>query len=82
MAAALMFVLHFVAYRDMLGQPGDPVLVGRYVLPLVSLWALAITTVAAAMPRRFAFGFAGVIAGSGVLLQLAGLGLTLTRFYA
>jgi hypothetical protein len=66
----------------MLGQPGDPVLVGRYVLPLVSLWALGIATVASALPRRYAIGFAGVIAASGVLLQLAGLGLTLTRFYA
>lgn len=81
MAAALLFVLHFVAYRDMLGQPGDPVLVGRYVLPLVSLWALGIATVASALPRRFAIGFAAVIATSGVLLQLAGLGLTVTRFY-
>lgn len=81
MAAALLFVLHFVAYRDMLGQPGDPVLVGRYVLPLVSLWALGIATVAAALPRRIAIGFAGVIAAAGVLLQLTGLGLTLTRFY-
>jgi hypothetical protein len=82
MAAALLFVLHFVAYRDMLGQPGDPVLVGRYVLPLVSLWALGIATVASALPRRFAIGFAATIAVTGVLLQLTGLGLTLTRFYA
>jgi 4-amino-4-deoxy-L-arabinose transferase-like glycosyltransferase len=82
MVLALLFVLHFVAYRDMLGQPGDPVLVGRYVLPLVSLWALGIATIASALPRRYAIGFAGVIAASGVLLQLAGLGLTLTRFYA
>jgi hypothetical protein len=81
MAAALLFVLHFVAYRDMLGQPGDPVLVGRYVLPLVSLWAMGIATIASALPRRFAIGFAGVIAASGVLLQLTGMGLTVTRFY-
>lgn len=78
---ALLFVLHFVAYRDMLGQPGDPVLVGRYVFPLVPLWALGIATVASALPRRAALGFAGVVCGLGVLLQLTGMGLTLTRFY-
>ena len=81
MAAALLFVLHFVAFRDMLGQPGDPVLVGRYVLPLVSLWALGIAMVASVLPRRFQIGFAAAIAATGVLLQLTGLGLTVTRFY-
>ena len=82
MVLSLLFVLHFVAYRDMLGQPGDPVLVGRYVLPLVSVWALGIATIASALPRRFAIGFAGLVLATGVLLQLAGLGLTVTRFYA
>ena len=81
MAVALLFVLHFVAYRDMLGQPGDPVLVGRYVLPLVSLWALGIAAVASVLPRRVAIGFGGAIALTGVLLQLTGLGLVVTRFY-
>jgi 4-amino-4-deoxy-L-arabinose transferase-like glycosyltransferase len=79
---SLLFVLHFVAYRDMLGQPGDPVLVGRYVLPLVSLWALGIAAVAATLPKRFGVALSAVVLGSGVLLQVAGIGLTLTRFYA
>jgi hypothetical protein len=66
----------------MLGAPGDPVLVGRYVLPLAPLWALGIGVIAAALPRRFTIGFAALVIAAGVLLQLAGLGLTLTRFYA
>jgi hypothetical protein len=78
---SLLFVLHFVAYRDMLGQPGDPVLVGRYVLPLISLWALGIATVAASLPRRFGLALATLVLTAGALLQVAGLGLTLTRFY-
>src|SRR3954451_2486327 len=82
MVASLLFVLPCVAYRDMLGQPGDPVLVGRYVLPLVSLWALGITTVAATLPRRWGLGLAAAVLAAGALLQVAGLGLTLTRFYA
>jgi 4-amino-4-deoxy-L-arabinose transferase-like glycosyltransferase len=78
---SLLFVLHFVAYRDMLGQPGDPVLVGRYVLPLISLWALGIATVAAILPRRFGLALATLVITAGALLQVAGLGLTLARFY-
>jgi 4-amino-4-deoxy-L-arabinose transferase-like glycosyltransferase len=79
---SLLLVLHFVAYRDMLGQPGDPVLVGRYVLPLISLWALGISTVAATLPRRFGLALATAVLAAGALLQITGLGLTLTRFYA
>jgi 4-amino-4-deoxy-L-arabinose transferase-like glycosyltransferase len=78
---SLLFVLHFVAYRDMLGQPGDPVLVGRYILPLVSLWALGIAVVAATLPKRFGVALGTLVLTAGALLQLAGLGLTLTRFY-
>jgi 4-amino-4-deoxy-L-arabinose transferase-like glycosyltransferase len=78
---SLLFVLHFVAYRDMLGQPGDPVLVGRYVLPLISLWALGIATVAATLPRRFGLALATLVITAGALLQVAGLGMTVTRFY-
>jgi hypothetical protein len=82
MVVSLLFILHFVAYRDMLGQPGDPVLVGRYVLPLVSLWALAIAAVAGSLPRRAGVALATAVIVAGALLQVAGLGLTLTRFYA
>jgi 4-amino-4-deoxy-L-arabinose transferase-like glycosyltransferase len=81
MFLALLFVLHFVAYRDMLGQPGDPVLVGRYILPLVPLGALGIAAVAATLPRRFGLWLAVLVVTAGALLQVAGLGLTLTRFY-
>jgi hypothetical protein len=58
------------------------VLVGRYVLPLVSLWALGIATVASILPRRFGLALGALVLGAGVLLQVAGIGLTLTRFYA
>jgi hypothetical protein len=81
MVGALLFVLHFVAYRDMLGQPGDPVLVGRYVLPLIAVWALGIATIAAALPPKWATWFGAGIACVGVLMQIAGLGLIVTRFY-
>ena len=63
------------------GQPGDPVLIGRYVLPLVSLWALGIAAVAAALPRRWGLVFGAGVLTVGALLQVSGLGLTLTRFY-
>jgi 4-amino-4-deoxy-L-arabinose transferase-like glycosyltransferase len=78
---SMLFVLHFVAYRGMLGQPGDPVLVGRYILPLAGLWAIGIAAVASALPRRAAIGLGAAILTAGALLHVSGLGLTLTRFY-
>jgi len=56
-------VLHAVAYRTLLIDRDDPIIVGRHLLPLVSLVAV------------------GVVVAGLVLLQLGGLGVTLTRFY-
>jgi hypothetical protein len=47
----------------------------------VTLWALGIATVAAALPRRLGFGLGALVLTAGALLQVAGIGLTLTRFY-
>ena len=65
----------------MLRSPGDPVLVGRYVFPLVPLLAAAIAFVARALPRRPATVLALAIFGAGALLQVFGLVITTARFY-
>ncbi|MBS1868508.1 MAG: DUF2142 domain-containing protein [Actinobacteria bacterium] len=72
--------LHVASYLALLDGP-DPVIVGRYLLPLISLFALALTFVATSLPRRLGPLFAAVVLGAGVLLQLTGLGLTVARFY-
>jgi 4-amino-4-deoxy-L-arabinose transferase-like glycosyltransferase len=72
--------LHLASYLALLDGP-DPVIVGRYLLPLIALFALAIAFVATSLPRRLGPIFAAVVLASGVLLQLAGLGLTVARFY-
>jgi hypothetical protein len=80
--AALLLALHLVAYRAMLSSPGDPVIAGRYILPLVGLFGVAIGLVAAALPRPLSGAFAGAVVATGVGLQLASAGLLLERFYA
>jgi hypothetical protein len=72
--------LHVVSYLALMGGT-DPIVVGRYLLPLIALLALAVTFVATSLPRRLGPLFAAVVLASGVLLQLAGLGLTVIRFY-
>jgi Predicted membrane protein (DUF2142) len=79
---SMIAVLHGSSYTNMLLNPADPLFTGRYLLPLVSILAIGVTVVVMALPRRLgAFATGGLVA-TGVVLQLAGLGLALVRFYA
>jgi 4-amino-4-deoxy-L-arabinose transferase-like glycosyltransferase len=79
-AVSTIAFLHLVSYLSLLGT-SDPIVLGRYVLPLISLFALAVMFVATSLPRRLGPLFAAIVLASGVLLQLTGLGLTVARFY-
>jgi 4-amino-4-deoxy-L-arabinose transferase-like glycosyltransferase len=75
--------LHYVSYRALLGNGGsDPLIVGRYLLPMVSLFGLAIAFAVGSLPRRAGPLLGGAILGIGVLFALTGIGITMTRFYA
>jgi hypothetical protein len=79
---ALLTLLHVTAYNSMLINPADPLFTGRYLLPLVSILAIAVTVVVMALPRRLgAFATGGLVA-TGIVLQLTGLGMAFVRFYA
>jgi 4-amino-4-deoxy-L-arabinose transferase-like glycosyltransferase len=79
---SLVLFLHVASYLALAGAEGDPVIVGRYLLPGVSVLGLAVAFVAASLPRRAGAVVAGAVIGTGCLLQIAALGLTVTRFYA
>jgi predicted membrane protein DUF2142 len=77
-----VFVLHVTAYRLLLVEPSDPIVVGRQLLvliaPLAALVALAVT----GLRPRVAQPVAALVVGGLVALDLAALGLTAIRFYA
>lgn len=80
---SLIALLHWAAYRLIVIDPeADPLLVGRYLLPLAPLLGCGVAIVAGGLPRRLAPAAAGVLLGGGALLALGGLGLSLARFYA
>jgi 4-amino-4-deoxy-L-arabinose transferase-like glycosyltransferase len=79
---SMILLVHLVSYRNLLGTPDDPLYAGRYLLPLVSIFAVGVTTVVAALPRRFVPVAAGLIVGVGITLTFTGLGMSLVRFYA
>jgi hypothetical protein len=78
-----LFFLHYVSYRALLGNGGsDPVIVGRYLLPIVSLFGLAIAFTIGALPRRIGPYVGAIVLVIAVLFALTGIGITMTRFYA
>ena len=79
---SLLFVLHVAAYRSLEAKPSDPLLTGRYLLPLVGLFGVGVAFVVGSLPRRVGAVLAGLLLAGGVLLELAGLGLSVSRFYA
>ncbi|MGN6372006.1 MAG: ArnT family glycosyltransferase [Solirubrobacteraceae bacterium] len=81
--ATTLFFLHYVSYQALLHNGGsDPLIVGRYLLPTVSLFGVAIAFTAAALPRRAAAMTGGLILSIGVLLSLGGIAIATARFYA
>ncbi|MDA0164750.1 hypothetical protein OM076_31065 [Solirubrobacter ginsenosidimutans] len=82
LALATIGSLHLVAYRTLLIDRTDPIVVGRHLLPLIALVAIAVAAAGRALPRHWGRAYAGVVLGTLVALQLGGLGLTLARFYA
>jgi 4-amino-4-deoxy-L-arabinose transferase-like glycosyltransferase len=74
--------LHVQAYHGLLGDPRDPAIAGRYLLPLAPLFGVAVAFALSAMRPITGRVLGGAVLGSMALLQLTGLGLLTLRFYA
>jgi 4-amino-4-deoxy-L-arabinose transferase-like glycosyltransferase len=82
MCVSQLGLLHIAAYHDLLTSPGEPLITGRYLMPMISIFGVSIAFVCSTLPRRVGATLAGVILGAGVALQLSGLALSVARFYA
>jgi hypothetical protein len=78
----MMLVLHVSAYRSLQGPPFDPLLVGRYLLPLAVPMALAVAFVCRMLPRRWGALLGALVLTLFTVLSLSGIALTVSRFYA
>jgi Predicted membrane protein (DUF2142) len=79
---SMIALLHLSSYVNMLINPADPLLTGRYLLPLVSILAIGVTVVVMALPRRLGAFVAGGLVAAGIVLQVTGLGIAFVRFHA
>lgn len=76
-----LLLLHAAAFNSLLSSP-DPVITGRYLLPLMPLYGAGIALAVGWLPRRAAVPL-GVVALTGLtVLQLDALALLFARFYA
>jgi hypothetical protein len=81
-AAGLVLFLHVASYRALVNGGGNPLIVGRYLLPITPVLGVAAGAIVAALPRRLA-AMTGALLLTGLLaLSIGGLGLSLERFYA
>ena len=81
-AFAYMLDLHVAAYRSLAAGTGDPVVTGRYLLPLITIYGLGIALAVSWLPRRVAGVAGGIVLGGLAVLQLSAMGILLERFYA
>jgi hypothetical protein len=79
---AYILDLHVAAYRSLAAGTGDPVMTGRYLLPLITIYGLGIALAVSWLPRRVAGVAGGIVLGGLALLQLSAMGILLERFYA
>jgi 4-amino-4-deoxy-L-arabinose transferase-like glycosyltransferase len=79
-AVSMIGLLHAASYRA-LAISNDPLITGRYLLPLATVFGLTVAFVLTSLRPR-ASALAGTFVLSSLLaLNLAGLMLTFTRFY-
>jgi hypothetical protein len=81
-AVCLVFFLHVASYRALVNGGDNPLIVGRYLLPMTGIGGVAVGAVVSGLPRR-----AGAIVGALVLvgmvaLSVGALALNVERFYA
>jgi hypothetical protein len=81
-AVAYLLDMHVAAYRSLAAGAGDPVVTGRYLLPLITIYGLGIALAVSWLPRRLAGVAGGVVLGGLAVLQLSAIGILVERFYA
>lgn len=78
----LMAQLHVTSYASLRGGGTDVVITGRYLLPVIALYGVAVAFTVGSLPRRVATTVGGLVLGAAVVLCVSALGITFARFYA
>jgi hypothetical protein len=83
MGFSMLALLQIASYRALLQTTGEnPLIVGRYLLPLGGLFAVGVAALTQWLPRRAGAVVAALILTGMLTLSVGGLALSLERFYA
>jgi hypothetical protein len=80
LAVSLIGLLHLASYRSLVGS-SDPLITGRYLLPLLTVFGLAVAFVLSSARARTSAVLGTLAVSSLLALNLAGLMLSFARFY-
>ncbi len=81
-AVGYLIMLHAVAYSSLLSFSGDPIITGRYLLPLLCLYGVGLALALSWLPRILAALLGGATVAALAVLQLSALAIVVERFYA
>jgi hypothetical protein len=81
-ALGSLLMLHAVAYSSLLSFSGDPIITGRYLLPLIALYGIGIALALSWLPRALSAVLTGATVAALAVFQLAALAIVVERFYA
>jgi hypothetical protein len=79
---SMLVLLHVAAWQDLSSPAHASLLAGRYLVCLVAIFGVAVTAVVALVPRRVGVALGAVVLGSGAVLGVGGIFVSLVRFYA
>jgi 4-amino-4-deoxy-L-arabinose transferase-like glycosyltransferase len=79
-AVSMLGLLHTASYRALLGG-ADPLITGRYLLPLVVVFGLTVAFVITSLRPRASAALGALVLSALLALNITGLILTLARFY-
>jgi hypothetical protein len=83
MVFSMLALLQIASYRALLQTTGEnPLIVGRYLLPLGGVFAVVIAGLTQWLPRRLGTAVAALVLTGLLMLSIGGLALSVERFYA
>ncbi|MDX6717029.1 MAG: hypothetical protein QOH30_3587, partial [Baekduia sp.] len=83
MVFSMLALLQIASYRALLQTTGEnPLIVGRYLLPLGGIFAVGLAALVHWLPRRVGVVVASLLLSGLLMLSMGGLALSVERFYA
>jgi hypothetical protein len=79
---SMLALLHVASFRALINGGDNPLIVGRYLLPLTPILGAAIAALVAALPRRWGAALGAAVCAGLLALSIGGIGLSVGRFYA